>query len=157
MQLYIQRSLVPQTFVLLSWVFPLVLAVLLTLLAEFPNFSNISGVLNLSNSASDGRPKQENINSQIKKKKRIQWQRILTHSCLRTHLSISGQETWAIWMYRMGKSCHLDKENHQLVIQTSKTNWRDKWLEKKVSCPESGNHDFTNSNHMIWKLSEISS
>ena len=147
MQLYKQRSLVPQTFVLLSWVFPLVLAVLLTLLAEFPNFSNISGALNLSNSASDERPKQENINSQIKKKKkRIQWQRILTHSCLRTHLSISGQET-----------CHLNKENHQLVIQTSKTNWRDKWLEKKVSCPESGNHDFTNSNHKIWKLSEISS
>ena len=69
MQLYKQRSLVPQTFVLLSWVFPLVLAVLLTLLAEFPNFSNISGVLNLSSSASDERPKQENINSQIKKKK----------------------------------------------------------------------------------------
>ena len=155
MQLYKQRSLVPQTFVLLSWVFPLVLAVLLTLLAEFPNFSNISGVLNLSNSASDERPKQENIDSQIKKKDSMT--KNFNSLMSKDTLSISGQETWAIWMYGMGKSCHLDKENHQLVIQTSKTNWRDKWLEKKVSCPESGNHDFTNSNHKIWKLSEISS
>lgn len=69
---------------------------------------------------------QENIDSQILKKI-IQWQRILTHSCPRTHLSIWGQETWAIWIYGMGKSFHLDKENHELMIQTSKTNWRDKW------------------------------